>query len=412
MKQTKITYPKLLNKLYNINVQKGMSLGLGRTMRASIRLNHVHIAMKTVHVAGTNGKGSVCHKIAASLQAAEERVGLFTSPHISSFRERFRFQGVPISEQEIIYLLPKIFEVAKDCTFFEINTLLALAFFREKGATWAVMETGMGGRYDATNIIQPEVSIITSIGLDHCQYLGDTIEKITQEKAGIIKPNVPCVIGPHAPHKILKEVADAVSAPCVFVTDNFFTYHEENKAIAKKALEVLGIAERHILQGLEALPPCRMETRIIEENWITVTLDVAHNQEGLKALFNALEKERDVRRFHIIFGLGKEKEHRSCLRLIAAHAVDIHLVEAENGRGESVDTLRDILITQGYPEDKIHTYAHVKDAMQKGIALSTEDGIEVLVTGTFFIMSQAREALGIMEDRDPKESNERVKFVK
>ena len=195
-----MTYAALLHKLFQINLFVGSKLGLTNMQRMLEKLDHPEKKFKSVHVAGTNGKGSTTTKIAKGLEAAGLRVGLYTSPHISCFRERIQINGTLIPESYLEKTLPKLFDVCTQnsiaATFFELTTALAFCYFADERVDFASIETGLGGRSDATNVIIPEASVITSIALEHTDILGDTLEKITIEKAGIAKPGVPLVIGP------------------------------------------------------------------------------------------------------------------------------------------------------------------------------------------------------------------------
>lgn len=169
-----------------------------------------HTKFRSVHVTGTNGKGSVSTKIAAGLEFAGHQVGLYTSPHVSSFRERVSINGELISEADVERHLSLVMQLAAQhnipATFFELTTLMAFSYFAQRQVAYAVVEVGIGGRLDATNIISPELSVLTSIGLDHTDILGPTIEHITREKSGIIKPSGATVIGPSVPRDIVRQV--------------------------------------------------------------------------------------------------------------------------------------------------------------------------------------------------------------
>ncbi len=190
----------------------GYKPGLDTMLAMDKHYGHPHTKYRTIHVAGTNGKGSVSHSIAALLQMCGYKVGLYTSPHLVDFRERIRINGTPISEEEVTRFVDNervFFEKLKP-TFFELTTMLALRYFAEQDVDIAVIETGLGGRMDSTNIIQPLVSIITNVSLDHTQLLGSTVERIAAEKAGIMKKGVPCVIGETTPK--LRSVYNAIAA--------------------------------------------------------------------------------------------------------------------------------------------------------------------------------------------------------
>lgn len=197
--------------------------GLENTLALDEHFDHPHRAYRTIHVAGTNGKGSCSHTLAAILQQAGYRVGLYTSPHIVDFRERIRVNGKPISEQRVIDFVEKersFFEPLHP-SFFELTTALAFLYFKEQNIDIAVVEVGLGGRLDCTNIIRPELSIITNISFDHTQFLGNTLAKIAGEKAGIIKPHTPVVIGESCAETrpVFENKARELAAPIIFAED-------------------------------------------------------------------------------------------------------------------------------------------------------------------------------------------------
>ena len=206
MSQTLPLYQTFINRLFAINLHGGMKLGLKNMETLNAMLGTPTQHFKCIHVAGTNGKGSVVYKIAKSLEKEGLRVGLYTSPHISSFRERIQINGQLIDESSVVAGLSRIFEeIDKSkipATFFEITTALALKYFADQKVDYVVLETGLGGRLDATNIVTPVLSIITSISLEHTEYLGSTLEAIAKEKGGIIKPYVPIFIGPRVPQPL------------------------------------------------------------------------------------------------------------------------------------------------------------------------------------------------------------------
>ena len=197
--------------------------GLYNTKVLDEHFAHPHLSFKTIHVAGTNGKGSCSHTIASVLQEAGYKVGLYTSPHLVDFRERIRVNGKPISEQYVIDFVEheRAFFEPLHPSFFELTTAMAFKFFADEKVDVAVIEVGLGGRLDCTNIITPDVSIITNISFDHVQFLGDTLAKIASEKAGIIKPNIPVVIGETTPETkpVFISKAEEQNAPIIFAEE-------------------------------------------------------------------------------------------------------------------------------------------------------------------------------------------------
>lgn len=355
-------------------------------------LGHPEKNYRTIHIAGTNGKGSVSTKIASALQAAGYKTGLFTSPHISSFRERIQINGELITEQNVVEHLKQIQALSYNLTFFETVTLMAFLHFSEQQVDYAVIETGIGGRKDATNCILPAASVITSIGFDHMEILGSTIEAITYEKAGIIKEGTPLVIGPTVP----KTVISAIKSDFIAVQGPFSTFDEENSAIAKAALAVLEIPQGAIMEGCNKRPPCRIQEVIKDTH--PIILDVAHNPEGLKALFRSLDHRHPGKTFAAIVGLSSSKDIKGCLEVLIQYASHLYLVQAEH-RGCPVKILTQELKSLNF--DKFTTCHSIKEIIQ------THDG-PLVICGTFFIMRQAQEALGILAAQDPVELNEPV----
>lgn len=368
----------------------------------SAAFNHPERQYPSVHVAGTNGKGSVVTKIARAHEALGLKVGLYTSPHISSFRERISINGRMISEAAIERLLPQIFSVSmpEGCipTFFEVTTLLAFLYFAEENVDIAVIETGLGGRLDATNIITPLVSVITSISIEHAEFLGSTLEEITREKGGIIKPKVPVVLGPRVPKEPIETIATPMQSPITLVEGSFTNYHEENCAIARRALEILNIPPKAINAGLKALPPCRMETVVTPAG--PVILDAAHNPDGLEHLFMALPPQK----YRIIVGLSKSKDIHGCVSILKERAAWVDIVCSTNGRGLETELLQKAFIDQGFPASKLKKHSSVAAAVKQAL---DEGPYPLLICGTFFIMAEARAALGLQEPRDPFDLNEK-----
>ncbi|CEM19335.1 unnamed protein product [Vitrella brassicaformis CCMP3155] len=258
-------YSACLRRLFATHAIK-MGVVNGRKLAAL--MGDPQMRFKAVHIAGTNGKGSTAVKLASALQLSGYRVGLFTSPHVCTFRERIRVNGQMISEAEVVALAEDIFSKAKeaalDVTFFEICTQMAFSHFAAKQVEWAVIETGLGGRLDATNILLPELCVISSIGWDHMAILGDTLEKIAMEKAGIIKEGRPVLLGPQAAvFSGIHERARQLGSPleCVEKGPEHESFDDENQRTAERALRMLGLdlLEKAINDGVHHLPPLRLQ---------------------------------------------------------------------------------------------------------------------------------------------------------
>jgi dihydrofolate synthase/folylpolyglutamate synthase len=406
-------YSCLLQQLYSRTAGKGIKLGLENTLRLNKALGCPDLEFKSIHVAGTNGKGSVCTKIAKALQYEGLRVGLYTSPHISTFRERIQINGQMISEEAMIDLLQTLFFLADNenipATFFEITTCLALKYFSDQKVDFAVLETGLGGRFDATNIVTPLLSIITSISLDHVDILGNSIEAITLEKAGIIKPKVPIIIGPRVPFSIIKNNADRLQSPCIRLASHYDLFDDENSAIAKKALELLKTHPEAIEDGLKALPPCRLQIYQaadlkkckLSKLPAYVILDVAHNPDGLQHLFTAIKTKLNPKKTRVLCCFSKNKDLKACLQLISQYADFVEITQAANPRAAPIEDIK--LITDGlsgsYMRFNFHTNAD--QCIKKALHKAHENNEILVICGTFFIMSQARDILGVANPLDP-----------
>ncbi|MBN9376749.1 MAG: bifunctional folylpolyglutamate synthase/dihydrofolate synthase [Chlamydiales bacterium] len=407
MSQTLPLYQTFINRLFAINLHGGMKLGLKNMETLNAMLGTPTQHFKCIHVAGTNGKGSVVYKIAKSLEKEGLRVGLYTSPHISSFRERIQINGQLIDESSVVAGLSRIFEeIDKSkipATFFEITTALALKYFADQKVDYVVLETGLGGRLDATNIVTPVLSIITSISLEHTEYLGSTLEAIAKEKGGIIKPYVPIFIGPRVPLKVIQEIAQEKNSPLEQIQGSFQGFNEENNAIAQKALEYLKISSSSICAGLAKRPPCRLE--LVRDN-PPVILDVGHNPDGLIHLFKALKNKYPQQELRIVLGLSKNKDIESCLDILKKYGSAFHLVEAANGRGLEVEKLAEK--AKQHHLENIFIHKNISQGIQLALEAALQEKQVLVICGTFFIMAEARACLGIQEPRDAQDFNERI----
>lgn len=375
-----------------------------------------------VHIAGTNGKGSVALKIANTLQNHGLKVGLFCSPHVSSFRERMQINGQVISEEEVVELLPQIYDLCVKhdipATFFEITTVLAFLFYAKHEAQVVVLETGLGGRLDATNVIsRPALSVITSIGLEHTRILGDTVELIAKEKGGIIKMDCPVLVGPNCPQEVLQQCAKDIGAGPYYVPEQVLgdskdhqitDYDEENQRISSAALSLLqqaypellkDLTPEQIREGVLIRPPCRFEE--VQQGDLKVILDVAHNPPAMEYLVVKLQTTYPEASFRFVVGMSSDKDLGQCARSVLkiADPTSIHLVEAAHPRAAK---LEDILAAEPTLEAchcDLEDRSITKQVMN-AINLAKEKNEILVVCGSVFLMAEAREALGFDEPRD------------
>lgn len=403
-----MSYISVVKRLFSVTNSLGIKLGLANCIQLNKYIGSPCNKFKSVHVAGTNGKGSVTVKIAAGLQAAGYRVGRYTSPHISTFRERITINGEMISEEDVIKILTMLFSMAEQKgthpTFFELTTLLAFEYFAKQEVDYAVIETGLGGRLDATNIITPQLSIITSISADHTDILGPSLEDITKEKAGIIKRQVPILIGPTVPIPIISSIAQELDSPLTIMADTYLTTEAENSAIAKKALQILQIPKEAIEFGVKAHLPCRYE-KIVSEGLNhpkAIILDVAHNPSAIQALVERVHRDYPDQALHFVCGFSKNKDVQGCLKILSGWGKSFYFVAAQNERACPVRDMEAYFLNHSTGQ-KIYSDLPVSQAVQRAIEDASQTTGVVVICGTFYIMREARAALGIPEPTDPIE---------
>ena len=349
-----MTYEETIQYLYNSvpmfqNVgAAGYKEGLQNTLTLDEHFNHPHRSFRTVHVAGTNGKGSCSHTIAAMLQSEGYKVGLYTSPHLVDFRERIRINGKCISKQYVINFVKKerkFFEPLYP-SFFELTTALAFKYFAEQKVDWAVIEVGLGGRLDCTNIIKPELSIITNISFDHTAFLGDTLAKIATEKAGIIKPETPVVIGEanEETKPVFENIAKQNNAPILFAEEVNLqefddiefelkgSYQQKNRATILCAAKQLGISREAIKNGMANV----CETTGLIGRWQTlskeplVICDTGHNVGGWQYLSEQIKQVPCSTR-RIVFGMVDDKDINTVMTMLPKDAT-YYWTQAETKR--------------------------------------------------------------------------------
>jgi dihydrofolate synthase/folylpolyglutamate synthase len=374
---------QLLDKLFSVSKSKGMDFSLDRFKKACSLYGDPQNTFKSIHVAGTNGKGSVTLKIAKCLELSGFLVGLYTSPHISTFRERIQVNSLMIEEEFAYKYLKEILERCPELTFFEVMTLLGFLYFRLKKVDYAVIEVGLGGRLDATNIIDPILSVITSIGLDHKAILGQTKEVIAKEKAGIIKKNIPVVLGSQCQgFDCFYDIAKEKSAKIILAEPAKSSfYDDENSQTAIAVLKELSITS---LEGLKARPKCRFE--VIND----IVLDVAHNLDGFERAFDAFKLKNPNKDIHLLLGMSQDKEIEDCLLVASLYVHSICFVPCSTQRGALPKSLLDIWMRISNKE------AYAFDSIQEAFAKKPIN----MAMGSFYIMDNLRRYLGVVEPTD------------
>jgi dihydrofolate synthase/folylpolyglutamate synthase len=354
---------------------------------------------KTIHVGGTNGKGSTSHMIASVLQEAGYKVGLYTSPHLKNFTERIRINGKEISKQKVVSFISQhqAFLEKQNVSFFEMTVGLAFDYFANENVDIAIVEVGLGGRLDSTNIIVPEVSVITNIGLDHTQFLGETLPAIAFEKAGIIKKAVPVVIGEEqaAVKAVFLEKAKALNAPISFASKSTFLHktdllgdYQKNNAITAAAvfqyLKGFTVSAENIINGLlHVVKNTSLKGRwqILQEKPLVIC-DTAHNKEGLSMVLNQL-KNQDYKQLHIVLGMVAEKSLEDILPLFPEDAC-YYFCKPAIPRGLSEEVLKGKANNFQLLGKK---YASVEKAYSSALLNANQEDI-VFVGGSTFVVAE------------------------
>ena len=360
-------------------------------------LNSPEKKIKTIHIAGTNGKGSTAHMIASVLQEARYRVGLYTSPHLRDFRERIKINGAFIEKQYIVKFIQNnlnYFDLTS-LSFFEMTVGLAFSYFFDKKVDYAVIEVGMGGRLDGTNLILPELSIITNIGFDHTQFLGNTLPEIANEKAGIIKPKTPLIIG--ETHEKTKEVfierAKILNSQIIFADQQKFvgfssdlkgSYQKKNIQTASIALLRLKIDPKIINSGLmKVISNTGIQGRwqILANNPLTIA-DVAHNQEGLDYVIPQI-KSQSYNKLHLVLGFVKDKVAEKLIKLFPENAI-FYFAAPNIPRALPIADLEKVSNNLNL---NFKTFPTVAQAMLKAQSMAGSDDL-IFVGGSTFVVAE------------------------
>ena len=378
--------------------------GLDSIKLLDLYLGYPHKNFKSIHIAGTNGKGSTSHMIASVLQAAGYKTGLYTSPHLLDFKERVKVNGIEISPDEVVIFInsnKSYFEKEK-FTFFEMSVALAFWYFSKVKVDYAIIEVGLGGRLDATNIITPVLSIITNIGLDHTQFLGKTHKKIAFEKAGIIKNRIPIIVG----EKDIKtedtfiEISRKLNAPLYFVKNTSSNFTSDLKGFYQiKNIQTVITAFNH-------LPDINLDNSIIKkglnrvventglkgrwqvvQNSPKVILDIGHNREALTLISQQLS-EISYGKLYLVMGFIKEREINSLLSLFPKEA-NFYLSSPNIERAMPLKILKSSLKSSDL---KINYFKSIPIAYKMAISNSGPDDL-IFVTGSTFVVADILEYL-------------------
>ena len=421
-----MTYQETIEYLFNStplfqNVGKdAYKEGLENTHLLDEHFGHPHRQFKTIHVAGTNGKGSCSHTLAAILQSAGYKVGLYTSPHLVDFRERIRINGTPVNEAYVIDFVEnhRAFFEPLHPSFFELTTAMAFNYFAEQQVDVAVIEVGLGGRLDCTNIIRPDLCVITNISFDHVQFLGDTLAKIASEKAGIIKEGIPVVIGETTPETkpVFAEKAMQVNAPIHFAEEEQFllesSINEQGKRIyqtkeyadlegelgglcqikntntllsAIRILQDIGynINDTHVREGFAHV--CSLTGLMGRWQKILETpvayCDTGHNKAGIQYIVEQLSRQT-YRQLHIVMGMVNDKDISGVLAMLPKDAI-YYFTKASVNRALNENEVKRLAGEAGLEGN---TYPSVKDAFEAAQASAHPDDF-IFIGGSTFIVA-------------------------
>lgn len=405
-----MTYQETINYLYSAaplfqNIGAGAyKEGLSTTKTLDAYFGHPHTTFQTIHVGGTNGKGSTSHSIAAVLQSAGYKVGLFTSPHLVDFRERIRVNGEMMEEEYVVQFVEThrhFFEPLYP-SFFELTTAMAFRYFADQGVDIAVIEVGLGGRLDCTNIIRPLLSVITNISFDHTQFLGATLKEIATEKAGIIKPGIPIVVGEHGAESdlVFKEVAIQQNSPLYFAEDTDICVEnisfqlkgdcqKKNLRTICTALSILqeqlNISSEHIREGLAHV----CDLTHLMGRWQTLSTaplticDTGHNIGGWRYLAKRLQQFIDEgKQVHIVFGMVNDKDITHVVALLPKNA-RYYFTQASVNRALPAEKLMHVATNFNL---KGATFASVTAAHQAALDNASPEDV-IFIGGSTFVVA-------------------------
>lgn len=390
-----MTYEDALNWLYDAQMF-GIKLGLEHPRHLMVNLGNPEKKLKFLHVAGTNAKGSVCAFSESILREAGLKTGLFTSPHLIDFRERIRICGEMIPRDAVVKGVLKIRDSVAHWqtppTFFELTFALALDWFAANGVEVVVLETGMGGRLDATNIVRPHVSVITVIGHDHSQWLGESLEAIAEEKAGIIKPGVPLVLMPQeaSAQRVIERKAEDFCAPLLPVKKPWIgcklplagVHQQWNAATAVLAAETFLplVDEATIRRGLEKT---RWDGRF-QKFAKDIILDGAHNPAAMMSLVSVWQTEFPGERPIVIFGALKEKKPEEMIAKLVEIAGEIWFVPVKSQRAMSAGETKALA-------SRVPGFISVTifDSLDAALRAQRAEGSKLLIAGSLFLVAEA-----------------------
>lgn len=397
----------------------GIDLGLERVIPVAEKLQIVHPNAKIITVAGTNGKGSTTTTIASILKCANYKVGLYQSPHIYRFNERVKISGIEVSDQVLIDAFVLVDEARRQCqlslSFFEATTLATFLIFKQQNCDVWVLEVGLGGRLDVVNIVSPDVAVITNIGLDHIDWLGDTVEKIAYEKAGIIRPNIPVIFAGEQvlPQSIQnKVISENANLYCVN-QDYMYQENQNNWIFASSGMTLtlpkgrlsvqnmatavaatlkvdLAVSSNAICEGVQqAFIAGRFEICTIKDK--TVIFDAGHNAHGVKFLLKELQcflqKNEQYKTVKAVFSMLADKDILAVTQVLKPYIADWNIAELDVARAEKLENLQAVL-----SDEHVQSFNTVAQAFENACATVKQDQL-ILVCGSFHTLEAVWEYL-------------------
>lgn len=420
-------YKNLIKELYKRR-NKGIKLGLDRVLSVLEKFDHPHKKFKSIHVAGTNGKGSVSKIIYTLLRAHGVNAGLYTSPHLTRFTERIIVNDEEIFEEDVVRLIEKVEPFAQELTFFEYVTVMAFLYFKEKNIEYAIIETGMGGRLDATNVILPEVSVITSIGIDHEKFLGSDLASIAEEKAGIIKEGIPVISSfqeKEAEEVLIKKASEKKASLYIYGRDFYselthmdfngivFDFYNQSLAStfqpdlflpltglhqienASVALEAFMIAypswnRNSLKEGLSKVRiPGRLE--VISKNPLVI-LDIAHNPHAACCLVNSLKILTDKKPL-LVFGIMQDKDVVGFIRCFENFAKTIFFTVPSYERALNFKEFMERV--NGCVSAEVYFFDKPEKAFTEALNICKKNSdLFLLCTGSTYLIGEIKEFLG------------------
>ncbi|HBQ20603.1 MAG: hypothetical protein A2Z91_07450 [Deltaproteobacteria bacterium GWA2_38_16] len=399
------TYEHALSYLFSLE-KKGITLSIESTQEALTYFKNPHQKFKSILVAGTNGKGSTVAMLTSILVQAGYKVGTYISPHLLDVRERIQLNQKMISKKELIYFINDTNRMLAftsiKLSFFELMTVIAFRYFEREKVDFAVVEVGLGGRLDSTNVLSPLASVITSIDFDHQRLLGNTLTKIALEKAGIIKPKTPLVtaVAQKKIQKLFQKICHQKQSPIYILGKDFLSdptlslslpgkYHQQKNAAC--VLEVIRLLQKKWEVSKEAIQkgllktvwPGRLE---VVQKKPKVLLDGAHNPAGVRVLLRALKTDFQYDKLHVVFGVMADKNYQKMFRMLLPHADSFYFVEPPIKRA-----LQKPLLLETMPElkHKIEFCSEIPGALSSVISKAGRNDL-VCVTGSLYTVSEAK----------------------